>query len=80
MPPYSTHSDESPIGPSVGLVNAWIMTLRPPSSVSTSSVLVSMKCSNPSASSWSRNSDVGYSGSSTAAFFDTYLRRCSASK
>ena len=31
-PSYSTQSDESPIGPSVGLVSAWIMIFRPPSS------------------------------------------------
>ena len=37
-PSYSTHSDESPIGPSVGLVSAWIMIFRPPSSSCTSSL------------------------------------------
>jgi hypothetical protein len=79
-PSYSTHSDESPIGPSVGEVSAWIITFRPPSSSSTSLVFVSMKLVKPSSRSWSSSSLVGYSGSSTVAFLETKRLRCSASK
>ena len=50
IPSYSTHSDESPIGPSVGEVSAWIMTFRPPSSSITSSETVSRNCVKPSSS------------------------------
>lgn len=77
---YSTQSEESPIGPSVGEISAWIMILRPPSSSTTSSFFVLMKLRKPSSRNSSSSSLVGYSGSSTAAFFDTYRFRFSASK
>src|SRR5256885_11936297 len=52
-PSYSTHSDESPIGPSVGLVSAWIMIRSPPPSSCTSSLTVLRKLVKPSSRSWS---------------------------
>ncbi len=79
-PSCSTHSDESPIGPSVGEVSAWIMTLRPPSSVCTSFDLVLKKLVKPSSRSSSSSWLVGNSGSRTVAFLLTNRFRCSASK
>ena len=55
--PSDTHSDESPIGPSVGEVSDWTITCRPSRSM-TSSDTVSTKCWKPSPSSRSLSSLV----------------------
>ena len=79
VPPSYTHSDESPIGPSVGEISDWIITCSP--STSTSSPFSGLTNEvNPQSRSASSSSVVGNSGSSTVAFFDTCLRRCSGSK
>jgi hypothetical protein len=75
-----THSEESPMGPSVGLVSAWIMTLTPPGSSTISSDTVLMNLWKPRARSSDSSSAVGYSGSRTVVSLLMCSVRFSSSK